>query len=276
VLAGLAALRDLQKLSLRDGKSSDTDQGLVAYYRAHHNPCPAVPPVIAVAIQAQAAEAAAAETVALEEAKKALKAKAAKAREAAEQARKAKGDKAAQDAAEKLAKAEAGKPRPLQPPKLPTHVPPAPPPPSPKTRRKHKTKANRKKPPSAPDAAAATKPTVKYKPKVKYVTKPNIQRNNNQWYQMIGTEDEATCFYDNNKAAANLEALPVGEVTRNAVKYFKFNQPCSANQALAWAQLDDLSTGYTVDLNSYAPATHMIHISLMLLYPDNLPTDALE
>jgi hypothetical protein len=34
----LAALRDLKKLSPRDGKSSDTDQGLVAYYRAHHNP----------------------------------------------------------------------------------------------------------------------------------------------------------------------------------------------------------------------------------------------
>jgi hypothetical protein len=119
-------------------------------------------------------------------------------------------------------------------------------------------------------------PTKSGKPKVQYVTKPKIQRNNNQWYQMIGTEEEAAHFYDKKKAAANLEALPVGEVIRNAVKYFKSNQPCSAEQALAWAQLDDLSTGYTVDLNSYAPATHMLHISLMLLYPDNLPTDARE
>jgi hypothetical protein len=87
------------------------------------------------------------------------------------------------------------------------------------------------------------------KPKVQYVTKPKLQRKDNQWYQMTGTEVEAALFYDSKQA--NLEALPVGEVIRNAVEYFNCNQPCTAEQALAWAQLDDLSTGYTVDLNSY-------------------------
>jgi hypothetical protein len=93
---------------------------------------------------------------------------------------------------------------------------------------------------------------------------------------MIGSEEEAKAFYDNTNAAANKEGIPVGEVIRNAVTYFKCNQPCTADQALAWAHLDDLSTGYVVDLNSYNPATHMIHILLMLLRPDNLPQDALE
>jgi hypothetical protein len=101
-----------------------------------------------------------------------------------------------------------------------------------------------------------------------------MKLNDKEWYQMIGTEEEATRFYKND--LANKEALPVGEVIRNAVKYHKFNQPCTAEQALAWAQLDDLSTGYTVDLNSYNPTTHMLTIELMLLQPDNLPTDALE
>jgi hypothetical protein len=45
MLAGLTELRDLQALSPRDGQSSDTDEGLDAYSRAHHNPCPAVPPL---------------------------------------------------------------------------------------------------------------------------------------------------------------------------------------------------------------------------------------
>jgi hypothetical protein len=118
-------------------------------------------------------------------------------------------------------------------------------------------------------------PTKLGKPKVQqYVTKPKIKRNDNEWYQMIGTEKEAELFYK--KSQANMEALPVGEVIRNAVKYHKFNQPCTANQALAWAQLDDLSTGYTGDLNSYNPKTHMLHIELVLVHPDDLPTDALE
>jgi hypothetical protein len=43
-----------------------------------------------------------------------------------------------------------------------------------------------------------------------------------------------------------------------------------------WAELEDLSTSFAVDLNSYDPATHMIHISLTLLRPDNFPKDALE
>jgi hypothetical protein len=43
VLAGLQSLRELQSLSPRDGQSSDTDEGLVVYYRAHTDPCPAVP-----------------------------------------------------------------------------------------------------------------------------------------------------------------------------------------------------------------------------------------
>jgi hypothetical protein len=117
-------------------------------------------------------------------------------------------------------------------------------------------------------------PTKSGKPKVQYVTKPKIKRTDNEWYQMIGTEKEADHFYKNKQA--NMEALPVGEVIRNAVKYFKFNQPCTADQALAWAQLDDLSTGYTVDLNSYNPKTHMLQIDLILVHPNNFPTDALQ
>jgi hypothetical protein len=50
------------------------------------------------------------------------------------------------------------------------------------------------------------------------------------------------------KQAANKEGLPVGEVISNAVKYFKFNQPCTADQALAWAALEDLSTSFAVDI----------------------------
>jgi hypothetical protein len=93
---------------------------------------------------------------------------------------------------------------------------------------------------------------------------------------MIGSQAESELFYNRKKQKANQEGLPVGEVIRNAVKYFKFNQPCTADQALAWAALEDLSTGFAVDLNSYDPATHMIHISLTLLCPDNLPTNALD
>jgi hypothetical protein len=78
------------------------------------------------------------------------------------------------------------------------------------------------------------------------------------------------------KQAANKEGLPVGEVISNAVKYYAFNQPCTAAQAMLWAALEDLSTGFAVDLNSYDPATHMIHISMTLLCPDNLPEDTLD
>jgi hypothetical protein len=118
------------------------------------------------------------------------------------------------------------------------------------------------------------KPPLSPTPKVRYVTKPKIERNEEEWYQMIGTEEEATRFYKNDQA--NKEALPVGAVIQNAIKYYRFNQLCSAQQALAWARLDDLSTGYTVDLNSYNPTTHMINIQLTLLKPDNLPEDAFE
>jgi hypothetical protein len=45
---------------------------------------------------------------------------------------------------------------------------------------------------------------------------------------------------------------------------------------LTWAALEDLSTGFAVDLNSYDPATYMIHISLTLVCPDNFPKDALD
>jgi hypothetical protein len=91
-------------------------------------------------------------------------------------------------------------------------------------------------------------------PKVRYVTKPKMECNDEEWYQMIGTEEEATRFYKND--LANKEALPVGAVIQNAIKYYQFNQPCTAEQALAWAQLDDLSTGCTIDLNSYNHANH--------------------
>jgi hypothetical protein len=52
VLAGLQSLRELQSLSRHDGESSDTDEGLVVYDRAHTNPCPAVPHVTDAAQQA--------------------------------------------------------------------------------------------------------------------------------------------------------------------------------------------------------------------------------
>jgi hypothetical protein len=111
-------------------------------------------------------------------------------------------------------------------------------------------------------------------PKVRYVTKPKVEPKKDEWYQMIRTEDEATRFYANTQAKK--EALPVGAVIQNAIKYYGFNQPCTAQQALVCAQLDDLSTGYIVDLNSYNPTTHMLDIDLMLLQPDNLPDDAFE
>jgi hypothetical protein len=93
---------------------------------------------------------------------------------------------------------------------------------------------------------------------------------------MMGSQAESELFYDSTKRAANKEGLPVGEVIRNAVKYFQFNQPCTADQALAWAALADLSTSFAVDLNLYDPATHMIHISLTLVRPETFPEDALE
>jgi hypothetical protein len=52
-------------------------------------------------------------------------------------------------------------------------------------------------------------------PKVRYVTKPKMERKNNEWYQMIGTEKELDRFYKNN--LANKEALPVGAVIQNAI-----------------------------------------------------------
>jgi hypothetical protein len=117
-------------------------------------------------------------------------------------------------------------------------------------------------------------PPLSPKPKVRYVTKPKMERKKKEWYQMIGTEKESELFYKND--LANKEALRVGAVIQNAIKYYRFNQPCTAKQALAWAQLDDLSTGYTGDLNSYNPTTHMVTIQLMLLQPANLPEDAFE
>jgi hypothetical protein len=90
---------------------------------------------------------------------------------------------------------------------------------------------------------------------------------------MIGSQAESNLFYDRKKQVANKEGLPVGEVIGNAFKYYKFNQPCTAAQAMAWAALEDLSTSFAVDLNSYDPATHMIHISISLLSPDNLPLE---
>jgi hypothetical protein len=89
---------------------------------------------------------------------------------------------------------------------------------------------------------------------------------------MIGSQAESELFDDRRIQAANKDGLPVGE----AVKYYKFNQPCTANQALTWALLEDLSTGFAVDLNSYDPAIHMIHISLSLVRPGHFPEDALH
>jgi hypothetical protein len=45
VMASVKELRDLQSMSPRDGQSSDLDEGMDAYSRAHQNPCPAVPPL---------------------------------------------------------------------------------------------------------------------------------------------------------------------------------------------------------------------------------------
>jgi hypothetical protein len=106
------------------------------------------------------------------------------------------------------------------------------------------------------------KPPLSPTPKVRYVTKAKMERKNNERCQMIGTEKESERIYKNN--LANKEALPVGVVIQNAIKYYQFNQSFTAQQALAWAQLDDLSTGYTVNLNSYNPTTHMVNIQLTL------------
>jgi hypothetical protein len=120
VLAGLQSLRELQSLSPRDGQSSDTDEGLVVYYRAHTNPCPAVPHVTDAAQQALAAAVArmtqneatarqveAAQQLARDEADKELKAKSDKEAKAAadmQALEDAKAAKKATDAAFKLAK----------------------------------------------------------------------------------------------------------------------------------------------------------------------------
>jgi hypothetical protein len=77
-----------------------------------------------------------------------------------------------------------------------------------------------------PTRADAIQPPLSPTPKVRYVTKPQMERNVKKWYQMIGTEEEATRFYKND--LANKEALPVGEVIQNAIKYYRFNQPCIA------------------------------------------------
>jgi hypothetical protein len=112
VLAGLQSLRELQALSPRDGKSSDTDEGLVVYYRAHTNPCPAVPHVTNAALQTAqneetARQAKVAQQLARDEANKELKAKADEAAKAAADMQAladAKAATKATDAAYKLAK----------------------------------------------------------------------------------------------------------------------------------------------------------------------------
>jgi hypothetical protein len=131
----------------------------------------------------------------------------------------AEADKAKQVATEQLQKAQAdqhevarkaraafGK---RQTPKLPTQGPAVavpPPPPSPPKQSGEKTKKDkRKKPPSSPDATPAKKP------KVKYVTKPKIQGEPHQWYQMIGSQAEAEKLYHSKNVAANKGGLPVGE-----------------------------------------------------------------
>jgi hypothetical protein len=96
VLAGLQALRKLQSLSPRHGQSSDTDEGLAVYYRAHTNPCPAVPQVTDAAQQALAA--AVARTAQNEETARQAEAARQLAREEADKARKAKGKRSSRHA----------------------------------------------------------------------------------------------------------------------------------------------------------------------------------
>jgi hypothetical protein len=55
-------------------------------------------------------------------------------------------------------------------------------------------------------------------PPLSPTTKPKMERKNNGWYQMIGTEKESARFYKND--LANKEALPVGAVIQNAIKYY--------------------------------------------------------
>jgi hypothetical protein len=68
---------------------------------------------------------------------------------------------------------------------------------------------------------------------------------------MIRSQAESELFYDHKKQAANKEGLPVGEVIRNVVKYFKFNHPCTPAQALAWAALE-------LHLRIYRPTSLLI------------------
>jgi hypothetical protein len=109
VMAGLTELRDLQAVSPRDGQSSDTDEGLDAYSRAHHNPCPAVPPLtdearlrLATDAQRKLDEAQVAEDKKREEEEQARQTDDKLAHEEAEKVRKAKATQAAQAAADKL------------------------------------------------------------------------------------------------------------------------------------------------------------------------------
>jgi hypothetical protein len=110
VMAGLTELRDLQALSPRDGQSSDTDKGMDAYSRAHHNPCPAVPPLtdaarlrLATEAQRRRDEAQVAEDKQGQEKEAARQAADKLAHEEAETVRKAKETQEEQAAAAKLA-----------------------------------------------------------------------------------------------------------------------------------------------------------------------------
>jgi hypothetical protein len=110
VLAGLKELRVLQSYSRRDGKSSDTDEELAAYSRAHQNPCPAVPTLTDAARQVilseaarKAQEAQAAANRKREEDETARKAAEKLALEVAEMAGMAKEAHEAPEAADKLA-----------------------------------------------------------------------------------------------------------------------------------------------------------------------------
>jgi hypothetical protein len=58
VLAGLKELREHLIISPQDGKSSDADEGMVTYSRAHQNDCPAVHPLTDAAQEAILSEAA--------------------------------------------------------------------------------------------------------------------------------------------------------------------------------------------------------------------------
>ena len=63
-------------------------------------------------------------------------------------------------------------------------------------------------------------PTRKNQTLLKFVTPPKIVREPNRWYQMIGIVEETNKFYNSSKLEGNVVAKSVGELMKNAIKFF--------------------------------------------------------